>query len=321
MSNRETARNIDDAAADWAAKLDRGLSESEKDDLQVWLCMDSRRVGALARARAVWSHAASRLAQDGGRPELEIPPLLPRLFTRRRLLAGGCAIAASVALVPILRNRPQLLSSEVGEVRRIGLEDGSTITLGADSSISRTFSASERVIELLSGEAFFEVRHDPLRPFVVLARGLKLRASHTAFGVRMLAGMPLSIFVSHGRLQVAGPTTAARILDANMRLDLPSHAVPQVTKLAPDALERALAWRDGMLSFEGDTLAAAVTQFDRYGPVRFEITDPALARETISGLFAANDPIGFAHAIAPSLNARAEVQGDVVRLSSAPANP
>lgn len=325
MSNRETAKIIDDAAADWAAKLDRGLSDPEQDELEEWLSADARRVGALARARAIWSHAEYGLARGGmqGAAERLEPPSArvaqpPPLLTRRRLIGGGIAVAASVALVPFLRESSEEMASDVGEVRRIGLEDGSSLTLGASSRIRQAFSASERLIEILAGEAFFEVVHDPVRPFVVLAKGMTLRAAGTIFGVRMLAGLPFSILVKRGRVRVTGPTLAPTLLDENMRLDISTSAGPgaaRVTTIEPDALDRALAWRDGMLSFEGDTLTAAVAQFDRYGPVRFEIADRALAHQRITGLFAANDPKGFARAIAPSLNARAEIEGNRVRLS------
>ncbi len=107
------------------------------------------------------------------------------------------------------------------------------------------------------------------------------------------------------------------MLGANMRLDLGGNGrgEPSIVRLEPEALGRAPAWRDGMLAFEGETLAAATAKFSRYAPVRFTITDPALAREPVTGLFAANDLKGFARAVAPSLNARAEIGDSCVLLS------
>ena len=51
--SRETAREIDAAAAAWAARVDRGLSPPESEALDAWLAVDTRRAGAYARARAV----------------------------------------------------------------------------------------------------------------------------------------------------------------------------------------------------------------------------------------------------------------------------
>jgi transmembrane sensor len=203
-------------------------------------------------------------------------------------------------------------------VRRIALEDGSAVTLGAGTRLLRAFSATERRIVMTAGEAFFEVAQDPLRPFVVVARDLTVRAVTTAFNLRMLDGLPLAVAVERGRVSVAlAGLRTPTVLEANMRLDLPGDAAPAratVVMMEPDALQRTLAWRDGMLAFEGDALAAVAAQFDRYGPVRIEIADPSLAREPITGLFAANDPRGFARTAAASLGARVETDGNVVRL-------
>lgn len=315
MTDRETADTIDDAAADWAAKLDRGLGDVEQNALDDWLSADVRRIGALARARAIWSHAEMGLARQD-EPAAPVRREAPASFTRRRMIVGGIAAAAAgVAAIPLLRGG-STLSSGIGEVRKIGLEDGSTVTLGADTRIRYAFGAAQRLVTLLGGEAFFEVAQDPARPFVVVAEQLTMRAVSAAFGVRMLDSLPLAVLVAQGRLRVDG--RMPMILDANMQASLVGPAAGgamRVVRLEPEALQRSLAWRDGMLAFQGETLAAATAQFRRYAPVRFEIADPALAHETITGMFAANDPKGFARAIAPSLNARAEIADDRVRLS------
>jgi transmembrane sensor len=57
MTGRACAQTIDDEAAAWTARIDRGLSDSDQAELDAWLAQDSRRVGALARARAIWLHA------------------------------------------------------------------------------------------------------------------------------------------------------------------------------------------------------------------------------------------------------------------------
>lgn len=80
-------------------------------------------------------------------------------------------------------------------------------------------------------------------------------------------------------------------------------------------LQRQLAWQDGHIAFEGETLAEAAAQFARYSDTRIVIEDPSLAREEIAGLFKATDPVGFAQTIAISLNAHARVAEGEVRLT------
>ncbi len=319
MHDRETAETIDDAASEWAARIDRGLSGTERAALDTWLAVDRRRIGALARARALWVHAEQAVAR--GPAPVEVEPR--QLLNRRRLLAGGAtALAATLAgvlVVPHLLGDSSELASGIGETRRVTLEDGSAVTLGPGTRLRQSFDTARRLIELVSGEAFFEVAQDTRRPFVVLAGQMTLRALESAFGVRAIEGVPLSVIVSTGKVRI-GAGGAERVLEANMRLDASTPgAAARVTRLEPDALQRSLAWREGMLAFEGDTLASVAKQFDRYGAARIVIADPALAREPITGSFAANDPRGFARAIAASLGARVAIEGDVIRLSRKPA--
>lgn len=66
---RETSRSIDEKAADWIARLDRGpLSEEDKQALEAWLHGDPRRCGALLRASslALLSESARTLVLQAG---------------------------------------------------------------------------------------------------------------------------------------------------------------------------------------------------------------------------------------------------------------
>jgi transmembrane sensor len=80
-------------------------------------------------------------------------------------------------------------------------------------------------------------------------------------------------------------------------------------------LHRQMAWQNGQIAFEGETLAQAAAEFSRYSDTRIVVDDPALAREEIAGLFKATDPVGLAKTIAISLNARASIGEGEVRLT------
>jgi transmembrane sensor len=311
MPERETADAIAEAASDWAARLDRGLSQAEQDTLENWLDGDSRRVGALARARALWSHAETALI--GQTPST---PSHGRLnATRRGLLTGGAALAASLGGAGLwfaTRSRP--IVSNLGEIRRVSLEDGSSVTLGAETRILPRFGPAERAIELLAGEAFFDITPDAVRPFVVVADSIRVQTSAAAFGLRLIAGAPAAVLVERGQARVRVSDGHDALLQASERLILSQAGAPRLETLTPDAVQRGLAWRVGQLAFENEPLAAVADGFRRYGPVRIEIDDPELAREPVTGLFSASDPKGFAVAIAASLGARARIEGNVVRL-------
>jgi transmembrane sensor len=85
--------------------------------------------------------------------------------------------------------------------------------------------------------------------------------------------------------------------------------------VASTEIARQLTWREGLLSFDGVSLYEASAEFARYSDTRIIIDDPVIGRKTITGLFSANDPKGFAKAAATSLGLTAQAQGDQVHLS------
>src|SRR3546814_15164189 len=83
----------------------------------------------------------------------------------------------------------------------VRLADGSTVQLGPKSVIAVDYSSGSRAIRLLSGQAMFEVTHDPARPFRVVARDVTTTVLGTGFEVRMI-GETTGVAVRHGRVRV-----------------------------------------------------------------------------------------------------------------------
>jgi transmembrane sensor len=66
--------------------------------------------------------------------------------------------------------------------------------------------------------------------------------------------------------------------------------------------QRALAWAEGRLVFDNDSVEYAVREFNRYNRIQLTVHDAALARRTISGVFSAADPesfVAFIQSVAP----------------------
>jgi iron complex outermembrane receptor protein len=80
--------------------------------------------------------------------------------------------------------------------------------------------------------------------------------------------------------------------------------------LAPDDIDRALAWRDGRLDLAGEPLESAVAEINRHSRLRVHIADAALAREPLYGSFRLDDATGFARAAAASLGVPVHVAPD-----------
>jgi transmembrane sensor len=193
------------------------------------------------------------------------------------------------------------------------------VTLNTASRLSVEFSTHRRAVTLIEGEALFDVAKDRSRPFVVTAGATEVRAVGTSFTVRRLENQPVQVLVREGVVEVTQsdhPIPTPLRASLNTEVTAPAgDAQPALATVAAPELDRQLAWREGRLSFEGQTLTQAAAEFARYSDTRIIIDDPSLGREEIAGLYQANDPVGFSRAIATSLNAHAQVGDGVVRIT------
>ena len=319
----KTAHQIDAEAADWAARIDRGpLPSGQEQAFQAWLDGDVRCLGAYARIRAV-ALATERARALGPDFDPDAFVATPPFLSRRRILQVGGAIAAS-ALVGVgaawqfLHTRGRFTTAK-GETKVIALKDGSVVTLNTASEILVNYSERQRSVELVRGEALFDVAKNKARPFVVAAGDTSVRAVGTSFSVSRFDAAPVRVLVREGIVEVFKPGALdgrpVRI-SANTMAMAPSDNAGIVAQAIPSVqVRRAMAWQAGQIAFEGETLAQAAAEFSRYSDTRIVIDDPALAREEIAGLFKATDPVGFANTIAISLNAHVRVGEGEVRLT------
>jgi len=223
------------------------------------------------------------------------------------VLAAAAAVALAWAgWAGFSATRPTA-ETDVGAFQKLDLPDGSVVQLNTDSAIKVHYSDHERRVELLRGEAHFDVAKNPARPFIVAAHHVAVRAVGTAFNVR-LRDDAVDVLVTEGKVQVNDAVQGGSLLPA-----APDHAGPPLlvqgesvrVKLAAEAeksappvvaisevggveMQRALAWQERRLEFEDWPLADVVAEFNRYNRTKLVIVDPALNAKRFSGTFRAD---------------------------------
>lgn len=319
---------IDEQAAAWAVRLDRGpLSPVEQRELDAWTAADPRHQGALIRARAQWA-GLDRIAalSPSGMPAFEgTKPEANRTTTRRAFAASIAFLAAlGAAGVWFTSERGDVYASELGEVRRVTLDDGSQMLLNTQSKAIVEFTDGMRRVRLEYGEAVFDVAHDKARPFVVTTDDVTVTAVGTEFAVRV-KNAGVAVTVTEGVVEVKREHNAlrepAQRLEANRRADIVAAEPTMIAALDPATAKRGLAWRDGMVSFDGDTAAAAIAEINRYNRRKVVLDDAALGSKPIVGYFRTSDVDGFARALAAAFDGQVRKDDDVVRIvAKAPKN-
>ncbi|MFZ4165463.1 FecR family protein [Brevundimonas sp. NPDC058933] len=314
----KTRTAADDQATNWIARL--GTRTISLDTIQAFAKWreDPANAEAYRRAEQLWSRTGE-LAND---PDIQAALAQaqrrrPRRFGAKQIAAAGLttALAASLAVGAFFWQIRDTYATEVGEQRSLQLADGSRVRLDTASKIRVRFTEGERRIELAEGQAFFEVAHNPARPFVVMTADASVTAVGTVFEVRRVGSETRVVLVS-GAVDVAqaGAPSAPQRLLPNQQTAIKSGRA----KVSAIDADTATSWTDGELTFTDTPLVEAVAEVNRYLATPIVLDAPAAANTPINGVFRSGDRTAFVSAAAHLFNLKAirEADGKVRLVSS-----
>lgn len=324
MSDLPETPAIRRRAAEWIAlRHARALTLTEQADLADWLAADPRHQGAFSRLEATWRTFDRVAAVPHSVDQSPDPDLLaPRRRARTRMMPRALAAAAALAIGAVFwfkphASAPVAIADAKAQTTRMSLPDGSTVELNAGAEVQEHFTAGERRIALLHGEAHFSVAKNPNRPFIVEANGVAVRAVGTAFDVK-LAPTTVEVLVTEGTVQVAQPKASLTVAPPVTVLTIGQRTVvstapqkepfaPAVVTLAPAEIDRALAWQTTRYRFEDVPLGEVVARFnaDAKEP-RLIVSDPELATLRISGRVRTDNIDSFVEVLESTFDISAE---------------
>jgi transmembrane sensor len=325
-------------ASAWVVRRDRGLSAAEAAELAAWRRADPRHEAAWAEQGAAWRKldalqaetALQRMAEAAWQQAQARRKFRPwRVWAARvaavAVLAGGIgagrqwfeATRAPEAVRPVRENYRVLACT----AQRKLLPDGTVVELNGDSRIELAYTATERRVQLVAGEAHFVVVANPERPFVVAAGRVAVRAVGTAFNVK-LAAEKIEVLVTEGKVKLerppaaGAPAAAATPVAATPALVQGQRAVITVAAAAAEAVEVAevdraaieaeLGWQSTRLVFNNTPLDEVVAGFNRYNTHRLTLGDPKLKERALTGVFRSDNLDGFVRLLRASVDVKAE---------------
>lgn len=330
QKGRMPSRATVEAAADWLIRLraspdDAALAARFED----WLAARPEHQLAFDAQCRTWSLLGDlRSAPSGVRaPPRAVPRAVsrtsprravavarpPRALPRRSVLTLG-ALAAGLAILLLPGVMLRMGADHVtgtGETRTVTLEDGSSVTLGGDSALATRFAPGRRTVRLISGEAYFDVKPDPSRPFVVDAGEAEVRVLGTAFDVRLGAETAV-VALARGAVQATFGAEAARTMVPGERLhyDTTSHAVTR--EQVP--VEDIGAWRDGRLVVTDATVGEVVERIRRYHPAWIALPDAGLSSARVTGVYDLRHPDAALSALVEPFGGRVHALSPYLRV-------
>ncbi len=298
---------LDAAAADWLIERDEGFAPDRARAFAEWLAQDPRHAEAVSRVgdtlllfnelRKIRGAYEARFTLPAEHPTDASKHWLARFkpYSWAAGIAAGLVLGATIWWFGATRfAAEEVYTTETPEPRRVALADGSVVDLNENCRVEVRFTAKARNVTLVSGEAHFQVAHDPAKPFIVTARGVALRAVGTAFNVR-LTGEAVDVLVTEGKVEV-GPaadpkvTGAQPVLVAGERTQIPHDALgaPKIEKTDAGSIQALLAWENRMTNFVDVPLRELVVRMNRCNSTQIVLKDEDLGNRRVGGVIFLN---------------------------------
>jgi len=319
-----------DEAAAWFLRLRAEDAAAQRPAFEAWVAADPAHAEAFAATEAAWG------LFDAGAAQPEVLAMRRDALANahraggarwratawrpgRRSLAAALLLAVATPLAAGVWFAAQPAAAReyrtgVGEQRTVTLSDGSRVSLDANTLLKVAYTRDLRLIELAEGRAHFEVAKDPARPLKVRAGEKTVTAIGTAFTVERRAGNEVVVTLVEGRVAVTDERRRAPATEMapQQQLTLVADAAPVLRRDVD--VERALAWREGKLAFDDETLAEAAQRMNGYSATKVVVEGERARSLRISGLFKAGDTAAFVEAVKAYFPLEAETSGETVTL-------
>ena len=181
------------------------LPAGEVDEVQLWNNIQQR-IGSTAPKKS----AVRKISYWSGAVAASLLLCLGLLFWKKQHDPNFSQREAN------LKPGYRIFETGASQRKRVLLADGSTVVMNAYSKIKLdtvSYDRRDRVVELLAGEAFFEVKKDSTKAFIVNTQQVQTRVLGTSFTVRNYAELnDISVSVFTGKVQVTANNNLLGVL-------------------------------------------------------------------------------------------------------------
>jgi transmembrane sensor len=296
--------------------LAREISEEEKNELSILLQIDKYKVefenlvaGWNGSTREHKDFNTDKALNDLTDKIKEKDPSFGRgiIIKRRKIFYKPflLRIAASILFFALILtayhyfSRPEIKKAAVtewrelitasGEKYELILPDKSKIVINGQSKIKYPLYFNEKKREVyLAGEAFFEISHDSLKPFIVVTGNISTVVLGTRFNV--------SAFPQDNNVEVSLVEGSVKVIKEKSNPDNEAIMLKPMQKLSYDVstsistvenfdLQATIGWKDNILKFNDTNLKDVLIKLERAFGIKFELADKSYNNFKITGNF------------------------------------
>ncbi len=266
------AEAVQFSASQWLERRERGdWNGSDEEEFALWLAASPAHVVAYMRVEDKAGTAPNRLRcpqPSGEHAQAASTRLLPRPPHIACAHGGDVRCNRSVCWRLSCRLRDAIYTTAIGQHRNVQLADGSRVELNTDTILRLGTQGRSRVATLEKGEAYFDIKHDSKRAFVVRVGSNRVVDLGTQFSIRRDSGcIRVAVFEGRARFdlgETGAPARSTVLVPGDVAI-AKSGTVDVGPTISPEQiLGDGIAWRRGELVFHFTSLADAASEFNRY---------------------------------------------------------
>ncbi|MFP1130217.1 FecR family protein [Asticcacaulis sp. W401b] len=277
---------LHEEAALWHARLESGTADVA--EFKAWRDADPHHAVAYARIL----DTADAMEGLGGIDISDDPDLRPTPNMDRRnwlKLALGAGVVTTVATIWVMGRDEAEASTRVGERTTVRLDDGVRLDLNTDTRIVWKPEEAGTRIWLKRGELSVTVPTGA-RPCMIAAADQMVRVPAGDVNMR-LRSTALEVIVLGGACLIGSGAQTQKIGAGEGALT--SGPDLRIREVGASDRDFATSWRDDVVVIDGQTLAVAVDEYNRYLTRKIIIVDPELSGIRLGGRFSTRDPRDF----------------------------
>jgi transmembrane sensor len=305
--------HINQAAREWFTQLQSGqVTKTQREAYEQWLAQDPQHRQAIADYQRIWDDlAALGKTAEGrrlrgfahstslfGKCGQAISNAMTALFNwftppRTAMVLTGAGIALGLTLFN--HQEPvniQTYATATAETLNLRLEDGSQVSLSAQTTIKTWFTSSERHVALVKGEAYFTVAKNPQKPFWVEIDNTLVKVVGTQFDIKKNVDR-VKVAVAEGVVNVfSAPDSKNKFADVKSLTPVTLTRGQQVENIKGAGLGQVssihtnelASWREGRLVYRAEKLKNIIRDANRYNRKPIHIEDKLAELEVTASI-------------------------------------
>jgi ferric-dicitrate binding protein FerR (iron transport regulator) len=284
--------------------LDKSYTPEEYEELMQYISESANDQQLRTLIDEGWQYPLPEYEQDAARANtifntiIEQPALRPSRSGRLRSMATYMTAAVLLLTIgaglyyyytkpasergPVVQQTPN--SPAPTDHRYIRLPDGSTVLLNVGSQLQYPDSFGSTRVVHLTGEGYFDIRHDAGKPFIVMAGNTRTVVLGTAFDIKAFPGQAnVVVTVTRGKVRVEKDNKTIGVLTPNEQLVVNENNSSPVKEIVNTST--AIAWKQDDILLDDVPLREAAQELEQRFHCSITFNKPALENCHVTASF------------------------------------